>query len=310
MRDDPSPLVGLAVGDALGMAFETQPAESAALQAWDGSYQPSAYHRLAPGQWTDDTMMSKLLAESLLNCGGFFPRDVADRYLTWYRSGDFRGMGKSTKKALAQLDSGVSWRKSGVKNAKGNGAAMRASPLGLFYREDLCTVTEFARLDARITHVSEDAEFGAVAMALGVALLSTGKADRKTLPQQVVDHLPLRGPIRMGAPNVPKSLKFIQACIDQGTSLEATLLTTGTGALAVESVPAAFAAFCMTESFTSAVEAAIRAGGDTDTVASMAGALAGTFYGLSSIPKEYVMKLEAYDHLRTIETKIVKGPRG
>jgi ADP-ribosylglycohydrolase len=291
------------------MAFKGQKADSESLRSWDGTYRGSEYHKLSPGQWTDDTVMSKLLAESLMSCGGFFPRDVADRYLVWFKSGDLHGIGKTTKKALERLASGVSWRESGVKNAKDNGAAMRAAPIGLFYQEDLCTVKEFARLDTRITHLSEDAELGSIAMALGVALLATGKASPKTLPQQVVEHLPLRSHIRMDVPNVPKALLFVQSCIDQGTDLTSTLNGTGTGAIVNQSVPAAFAAFSLTHSFLEAVESAVRAGGDANTVASMAGALAGTYYGFEAIPKLHTLGLEGFKHFRRVERKLVSGPR-
>jgi ADP-ribosylglycohydrolase len=57
----PATLTGLAVGDALGMPFETNHFSSRRLNQWDGSFQASDFHKLDPGQWTDDTQMATAL---------------------------------------------------------------------------------------------------------------------------------------------------------------------------------------------------------------------------------------------------------
>lgn len=188
MVKDPSPLVGQGVGDALGMPFETCKATDPRLTSWDGSYLPSEYHKLAPGQWTDDTMMAKIVMESLFLCGGFYPQDLADRYRHWLISGDLRGMGKSTKHALENLVSGSPWCDSGIEGAEGSGTAMRAAPFGIFYHDDLYTAAEFARMDARITHRSIEAEEGSAAIAVAMGLVLTG-VDPELLISKVLGYL-------------------------------------------------------------------------------------------------------------------------
>jgi ADP-ribosyl-[dinitrogen reductase] hydrolase len=49
---------------------------------------------LEPGQWTDDTSMALCLAESLIERGGFEPRDQMERYLRWYRDGHLSSTGR------------------------------------------------------------------------------------------------------------------------------------------------------------------------------------------------------------------------
>jgi poly(ADP-ribose) glycohydrolase ARH3 len=61
---------------------------------------------------------------------------------------------------------------------------------------------------------------------------------------------------------------------------------------AIESVPAAIGAFVLTNSFREAVVLAVNLGGDTDTIGAMAGAVAGAYYGLDQIPKEWIEPLE------------------
>lgn len=298
----PAPLVGEGVGDALGMGFETKKADHEELLQWDGeTYHGSEYHGLSPGQWTDDTMMAKLIAESLVTCGGYYPRDVADRYRTWYRSDDHRGMGKTTKAALLNLDNGIPWDRSGINGAEGNGTAMRIAPLGFFFHEDLVTTRQFAQIDARITHCSKEAEMGSIAVGLAVALLVEG-VTFETLTERVLENLE-DCQVKQGL----KKVSFYQRQPD--FPVRDALRVIGTHAHVTQTVPAAFAAFVLTKSFEEAVQAAIRAGGDTDTTAAITGALAGTHYGLDAIPIAWRKGLEDFDHLHRLELKIAGGPR-
>lgn len=294
---DRSPLIGLAVGDALGMPFETASMFSAALLAWDGSYQPSAYHKLRPGQWTDDTMMSRLLAASMVERQGYDPVDVSSHYLAWYRSGDHRGMGRSTKEALRRLDAGVEWAMAGEKGAEGNGTAMRAGIIGAFYRTDPRSAADFARLDASITHRSLEAEEGSAAVAMATTLLCMGHTPVSMLAE--VHRLLRPSKVRDGLRDVAGLVKDRVAATDVvGTRLQ-------TGAHVVQTVPAAFAAFLLTTSYTATIDCAIRAGGDTDSTAAVAGGIAGVFYGYAAIPQVYKTGLEAHGELRALEQRVL-----
>lgn len=72
-------LFGLALGDALGAALEFKiPGSFEPLQDMVGG----GPFGLAPGQWTDDTSMALCLAESLIECQGFNPKDQMERYLS------------------------------------------------------------------------------------------------------------------------------------------------------------------------------------------------------------------------------------
>jgi len=283
------------------MAFETKAADDEALAQWDGeTFLASEYHGLRPGQWTDDTMMAKFIAESIVSCGGFFPRDLADRYRRWYRSSDHRGMGKTTRAALTNLDNDIPWTHSGIVGAEGNGTAMRAAPIGFFYHEDIITVREFAKMDARITHASLEAEQGSVAVGVGVAMLTVG-ADLKAMVNGVINHLE-DSEVKRGLEKVA----FYQRQNDLPPS--EALRVIGTSARVTETVPSAFAALALTKDFVEAIQVAIRAGGDTDTTAAITGALAGTYYGFDAIPKKW-LGIESFNHLRRLERCIARGPR-
>src|SRR5262249_51145619 len=103
-------LLGLAVGDAVAAATQFRR---------HGSFSPigdmigGGPFDLPRGGWSDDTAMALCLAESLLECNGFDPRDQVQRYARWQTEGYLSSTGHcvgitaSTARALAM----AKWRR-------------------------------------------------------------------------------------------------------------------------------------------------------------------------------------------------------
>src|SRR5208282_93978 len=189
-------LVGCAIGDALGNPFEMKPAASPALQQWDGLFKAGGtFWKGQAGQYTDDTLMSIALSLSLIEKGGFDPDHVAQEYLAWYNSGNTRGIGTTTASAIVRLKLGANWQESGLTHsvdglpAGGNGTAMRAAPLGLYYRNDPEKLLKAAVADASITHNSHEPKMGSVAVALAVSFLANGTHSQYGIIEEVSDIL-------------------------------------------------------------------------------------------------------------------------
>src|SRR5271169_5066326 len=160
-------LVGCAIGDALGNPFEMRPAASPMLTQWDGLFKAGGtFWKGEAGQYTDDTLMSMALAASLIEHRGYDPEDVSKKYLAWMESGNTRGIGGTTAFALHRVKLGAAWNESGLTHnadgteTGGNGTAMRASPIGIYYRDDLAKLLEVAMTDASITHNSLEPKMG------------------------------------------------------------------------------------------------------------------------------------------------------
>jgi len=296
-------LVGCAIGDALGNPFEMRPAISPMLTEWDGKFQAGGtFWKGEAGQYTDDTLMSIALSKSLIQVNGFDPEDVAKEYLAWYETGNTRGIGTTTTGALVNLKLGASHEESGLVKgydglpAAGNGTAMRASPIGLVYRNDLIKLIECAIRDAAITHNSLEPKVGSVAVALATALL----ANRISTPQSVIFD------VSEGLTDsvVKAKLQFAQQCLEEGTDPTLALASIGVSGYVPESVGAAFYCLGATQSFQDAVVMAVRAGGDTDTTAAIVGALAGTWYGLEGIPAEY-REVENFELLDSLTEELI-----
>lgn len=300
-------LTGQAVGDAMGMPFEMAAAHSQKLLSWKGGFvdgQNSPYTKdLKAGQWTDDTKMAKGLAESLLAELTYSPAAAAKKYQEWFESGDLRGIGTSTHKAMTRLASNYPWTQSGVPGAEGNGTAMRAAPIGLFFRQNIQAAAEMAAIDSRITHKSADAEAGSIAVAVGVAAILQG-ASPQTIIYKVLEWLPdgVQVKFRLMAANAKAQGSYTER------SLADAIADMGAGPHVIQTVPAAFLAFAATRNFRDAVRASILCGGDTDTTAAITGALAGTFYGIEQV-MPFLAQVEAAEELRALEQNLYAASR-
>lgn len=293
-------LVGCAIGDALGNPFEMKAPISPALVEWDGLFKAGGtFWKGEAGQYTDDTLMTIALSKSLLQSNGFDPEDVAKEYLAWYETGNTRGIGSTTAEACFNLKTGATWQESGLTKATqaGNGSAMRASPIGLVYRNDLNRLLSSAVLDASITHNSNEPKMGSVAVALGTAFLANDGGDRESILKEVIYVLE--------DCDVKGKLQQAEFHLAEGTDPKIALAEIGSSGYVAETVGAAFYCLNKTSSFKECVIMAIKCGGDTDTTAAVAGALAGTYYGLDAIPNEYKNQVENFELLDVLTEELI-----
>jgi len=292
-------LVGCAIGDALGNPFEMKAAASPSLVQWDGFFKAGGTFWVGQaGQYTDDTLMSIALAASLIENEGFNPDKVATEYLKWYETGNTRGIGSTTASAMLNLQIGATWEESGLTSDQcaGNGSAMRISPIGLYYRNDLIKLVECAVLDASITHNSMEPKMGSMAIGLAIALLANESHSPLEALNDIIDNLPDCA--------VQGKLLQAQEYLVSGLDAEEALARIGVSGYVPETVGAAFYCLAKNNNFKDTVIMAIKCGGDTDTTAAIAGALAGTHYGLEGIPNEYRM-VEDYSLLQDLTESLL-----
>ena len=165
-------LVGLAVGDAFGTMLDGYGAELARR----------ATKRLIsmkrPWRWTDDTAMATSIVEVLAEHGTIDRDALAAAFVRRFESEPDRGYGGGAFDLLTRVAKGASWRDesaalfNGV-GSFGNGAAMRAAPIGACFAPDLERVQVEALRSAEPTHAHPDGAAGAVAVAIAAALART-----------------------------------------------------------------------------------------------------------------------------------------
>jgi ADP-ribosyl-[dinitrogen reductase] hydrolase len=294
-------LLGTAIGDALGVPFETKLVNNPELIKWDGkTFQGSEHHDLKPGQYSDDTQMSIMVAESLIENRGFAPQNLAERYVDWIVSGRARGYGKTTLLAVHNLLEGKSYADSGVPGSYGNGTAMRAAPIGVYYRDDLKEVIKVCKVDSAITHASEEAEAGSIAIAYAAALAS--QDDTEDLLERVHAVLP---------ESKVKSIIYSLGSLVSAKHIPsgAALRVLGTKADVRQTVPSALYCFLRFNNYHDAILAAIRAGGDTDTTAAIVGGLFGAKLGMKAIDRSFY-SVEDFDRLVQLDSQLYNRSNG
>jgi len=288
-------LLGCAIGDALGFPFEGAPPEAIArvpLLAEDFAARPRG--RFAKGQYTDDTQLTVALAESVISERKVDGRSIAQRFAALWRSGELLEPDRSCSESLDRLSRGVPWMSAGVPiGLAGNSAATRAAPLGLLHYDDLARIPRDSEVQAVITHKDPRSQAGSAAIAAAVALNLTDEplpsdvwCRRISLVVQSLDK-ELASEIERLAQLVrfdPTAAVKVIARAGLPCSLSQRDWP-GISPFVVPSVMMALYAFLRErDDFRACVTIALRAGGDADSVAAMAGAVSGAHLGCMGLP--------------------------
>lgn len=291
-------LIGAAVGDAFGMPLEFL-SHDEIKRIYGGLVTDmlppgphSPYRHLTRGQYTDDTQMMTALAQAIIEAGFPDPYTIAEKFVEWYHSpGNNRGPGVGCMQACRKLSQGVYWDRSGSDSA-GNGAAMRVMPVALMYHGDEARIMEFARQQSIITHRDERAIEGAQIIALAIDYLLDAK-DPSALITHILPYAAI-GEIKQ------QQLK-VQALLElkaEGEEVFSHMVDLGTSGYIVHTLGAALYAFLHSPyDFRQVVVTAANAGGDADTAACIAGALAGAYNGFDAIPASWAEALEDCDRI-------------
>ncbi len=304
-------LYGLAIGDALGMPTQLLSPEDVDRRfgtiTW---FQPAPDDHpiaagLPAGHITDDTEQALLIARLLIDGHGRIdPHTLANALAHWEREMVRRGsldlLGPSTQRAISAVAAGTSVEEAG-RFGDTNGAAMRVTPVGIARPvEDFDGLLEAVVDASGVTHNTTLALSGASAVAAAVSAGVGGAG--------------LDGAIQVGlsAARAGRNHGAWVAGADVAARIEAALdgvrglardelvrfirNVVGTSVATQESVPAAFAILQATQE-AGAWEACLVAaslGGDSDTIAAMAGAIAGACQGVGAFPAD------ALDLIRTV----------
>jgi ADP-ribosyl-[dinitrogen reductase] hydrolase len=303
-------LVGQAIGDALGMPFETLGDKvHPDLATWAGEYRPGTWHKLPAGHWTDDTEMAECLATSIIENRGFNGEDVARRYLAWAQATP-HGMGGTTRAAMDKLASGASWMESGIPfddpDRVGSAPPMRAAPIGAFYLNE-SAIADVCAQDAYITHRHPEAIAASFAVAFTVRLALQGVESRAILPF-VLSALSRTRPIGWTT-RVEDSLTNARTALSLGHASPELFTNECVGRRGNAWQITSTAIYCAlwADNFRDGVIAAVKLGGDADTRGAIAGAILGARFGLEGIPDEYKTGLLRFDDLAKLDLEL-RGP--
>ncbi len=290
-------LLGLALGDALGAPVEACPPPDAQRYVdflrRTRQPQPRARDGRPFGQVTDDTQLSRELLQSIADAGDFDPDLFSRRLLNFVASGRLVDGGPAANLAARQLALGTPWHDAGMPAPyAGNGAAMRAGPLGLLFGHDSRRLIRVVADQARVTH--QDPRCAAGAMAIAGATVIAARRAPLNPEDMLVELSAWVEPLDAGvARTLWDMLRWVhlspgEAAAElrsQGLEPEAREDWHGVSSFVTSSVCWSLYAFLRApEDYWESACVAIGVGGDTDTMAAMTGSIAGARAGLAALP--------------------------
>jgi poly(ADP-ribose) glycohydrolase ARH3 len=290
-------LVGAAIGDGLGAWREGE--RMARKEDID-----SLAAKLEKLIYTDDTHMTIGIAESLLESKGFNGEHMARTFIRNYETEPWRGYGPGPPRIFRMIESGEPWDSAGAKlyrgGSFGNGSAMRVAPVGLLYSDNPEKLREVSAQSSLITHSHELGKEGAALQAYAVALAlnipSDEEFDRKAFLLKLQNFVQNQ--------LYKEKIARIKELLDEQDRAK-VIAVLGNGIEAPRSVPTAIYCFLLhPKSYKDTVIYAISLGGDTDTIASMAGAISGAYLGIAAIPQEWRAKLENRAYIEVLAEKL------
>jgi ADP-ribosylglycohydrolase len=292
-------LLGLAIGDALGALVEfSRPGEFDPVT----DFRDGGPHHLRAGEWTDDTSLALALADSIASAGWDL-NDQANRYVRWWRQGDYSvngrcfDIGLTTRAALARFaESGDAWS-SGARDetASGNGSIMRLAPVSIrfvdLFPHQLKELSQRAAESSIPTHASESCVSACRYLAVVLCGLMHGLDRDDVLSPKWAPLDQLR--------DVQSLFPEIDEVAQGSFRRKEPPDIRGTGYV-VRSLEAALWAFSKATDFRDAVLRAVNLGDDADTTGAVCGQLAGAYWGEEGIPAQWLDRLARRDLIEEI----------
>jgi ADP-ribosylglycohydrolase len=290
--------MGVVVGDALGLPVQFRSREEVRknpvtdMTGW-GTFS------LPPGSWSDDSSLTLCLAQSFIDKRGFVMMDVYRKFVRWHDEGYMTpygcsyDIGRTTSKAIQNMrkwiaagnmnDPRVPFGPMG-ENDNGNGALMRILPAILWYDNKMETPeqAEYAiRAATDIAAMTHSHIISQIACAIYGGIITSLMDGVEPTQACRVEGVSRR---------VHRDYNRIMTGNIAGLP-EEEIRSTG---YVVDSLEAAIWCFLRHDNYRDTVLEAVNLGGDTDTIAAIAGGMAGVTYGIDGIPVDWIEKLAGY----------------
>jgi ADP-ribosylglycohydrolase len=242
--------------------------------------------------------MALSIVEVLERHGAIEQDLLARLFAAKYLAQPDRGYGGSARGLLEAIAAGMDWRVASPslfsgQGSSGNGAAMRAAPIGAFFADDLDHVVEQSLRSAEVTHSHEDAQAGAIAVALAAAHVCR---DLRGWP--LLEAIVATTPDSETRQGIKKALD-LRLLSDARSAV--SILGNGSGLLSRDTVP--FCLWCLAQagdSFESALWLAVSGLGDRDTTCAIVGGISALAVSADGLPSAWIARRESLTTLAGI----------
>jgi ADP-ribosyl-[dinitrogen reductase] hydrolase len=259
--------LGLALGDALGATTEfLLPGEIRYRHKVHNKIIGGGWLNLKAGQVTDDTEMSLCIARAIAERGCWDRVRIMELFAEWLK-GRPVDVGATCRRSISRYIIKGEIGKEYSDQDAGNGAAMRMAPVALFALGDEALLREKAVDQAQLTHNNKLSD---------AACITVGR-----LVQQAI----------LGSDR-PALHSIVRELIDECPMFQCKRYRGGASAYVVETLQTVFHYFFGTAHFEECLVGVVNQGGDADTTGAIAGMIAGAFYGMDSLPRKWLKKLD------------------
>ncbi len=319
-------LTGGAIGDAMGMpaSFFTRNKIKETYGYIEDFLEPikevQAYHgELKAGEITDDTQESIIITQVLIEKGVFNKEIFTEKMRQWAIENkmlESTVIGPSTRRFLSAAVEGKD-PSEGAKTSDTNGSAMRVAPVGIRYYHDFDLCAKVAAESSLPSHGSAPAVAAACAVAVACAAGIRGGFS----PGQIMEEARKAAIYGEGigfditAPSVSKRIALAKRIVDEKKAggingvLDELVGIFGAGMKSYESIPIALGVFYAIEgNAKEGIVAAVNAGDDADTNASICGAICGAYSGIKELPEEWISRVETTSGVdfRNLATQLLR----
>ena len=304
-------LVGLAIGDALGVPVEFR---SRDILRQDPVVGMRGYetHGQPPGTWSDDSSLAFCTAESLV--GDFDPEDMGKRFVRWYAEAYWTARGEvfdiegTPLKAIQKLSRGTKAESAGPTSEwdNGNGSLMRILPVALRFAADpLDVLLQKAHIASRVTHGHPRAQMACGIYVAVVRSLLAGESPHQSYQDAIGDvseYYGARDPFRHEVGHFRRVLSGIVPRLTEDD--------VQSDGYVVHTLEASLWCPLCSPTFAQAVPKAVNLGGDSDTTGAVTGGLAGALHGSDSIPAEWKARLSRLDDISDLARRLWQATVG
>ena len=304
-----STFIGLAVGDALGVPVEFRSRESL-RQNPVVDMRSFGTHEQPKGTWSDDSSLTFCLTESL--CNGYDLKDISIKFAQWYseliwtQHGKVFDIGNTTRRAIEEFLRNNKTRPmlgGSSEYDNGNGSLMRISPL-VYYIKDVSIEKRFDIIKdiSKLTHGHIRSTISCfIYLEFFIEVINGLKLkDAYDKMKRTVNNFLLANPI-CSQKEIDTFNRVLTSDIETYKEDEIK-----SGGYVVHTLEASLWCLLNTNSYSEAVLKAVNLGDDTDTTATVVGAIAGMHYGLSEIPKEWIESLVRKEDIFNLSNQFAK----
>lgn len=290
-------LIGHAVGDALGVPHESRWRDKlrrlpVTKMVGFGS------HNQPPGTWSDDTSLTLCLAYDILE--GYSLSSLAKRCVSWMLSAEYTAhdqvfdIGNITRNSLHEVmatnfnDEKLLKRiNAGDEMQNGNGTLMRIYPLLYLYDSDKQKYFELICEVSSVTHNHIRSAISCFIYLLFCNYLLKDFDKYDAYNRIVKDFDEIKDITRSVYRHIEESeFSHFDKTLNDVHKLDEDYIRSS--AYVMDTLEASFWCFLNSDSYKEAVLKAVNLGRDTDTTAAVTGSIAGLYYGIDSIPSEWI----------------------